>query len=225
MPKHFDHDLHNLEKRILSQASSVESLVYAVVRSLQERSASLAEKVMGGVTDITREEIEVENESLKILALHQPVATDLRRTIAAMKINTNLGRMADLAVNIAERVLALVKMPPLVVPAKLQRMTDQTVGMVRESLDSFVRLDQRKARNVIVLDDEVDRYNREIIEDLIRLMQEAPAVVPAATSLFSVVRNLERIADHAAHVAEDVIYLVEGDIVRNGPHLALSNAR
>jgi phosphate transport system protein len=225
MPKHFDHDLARLQKRILAQAGVVEASIYLAVRSLQERSADLAEQVVSGLVEIARQEIEIEDESLKMLALHQPVANNLRRTIAAMKINTNLGRMADLAVNVAERVLVLEKLPAVAVPPKLQHLTELTVGMVRNSLDSFVQLDARLAGTVILLDDEADRYNREIIDELILQMEVAPSMVPAGISLFSAVRHLERIADHAAHIAEDVIYMVAGEIVRNGPHLVRTAAK
>jgi phosphate transport system protein len=125
--------------------------------------------------------------------------------------------MADLTVNIAERAIALASMPRLRVPEALQRMTDLTTTMVRHSLDAFVMLDARQARQVIRLDDEVDRYNREIIEELMHLMQDEAEMVPPGMSLFSAVRQLERIADHATNIAEDVVYLIEGEIIRHQP--------
>jgi phosphate transport system protein len=225
MPKHFDYDLTRLEQRILSLASSTEEAIYKAVHALQKRDAALAGEVVGSVVEIARQEIQLENECLKTLALHQPVAADLRRVVAVLKINTNLSRISDLAVNIAERVLALNSLPPVAVPASLQNMTRLTVAMVRQSLDAFVNLDSRLAGKVILMDDEVDRFNREIIEELMSQMQAVPSVVPAGISLFSAVRHIERIADHAGHIAEDVIYMVEGDIIRNGPHLARPSAR
>jgi phosphate transport system protein len=152
-----------------------------------------------------------------MLALHQPVAIDLRRIISALKINTDLERMADLAEDIAERAQALARMPPIPVPTKLQNMTDLTTMMVRQSLDAFVQLDSRLARQVCRLDDEVDRYNREIIEELIKTMQDSPERVEAGLSFFSAIRHLERIADHATNIAEDVVYLAEGEIIRHRP--------
>jgi phosphate transport system protein len=152
-----------------------------------------------------------------MLALHQPVAIDLRRIIAALKINTDLERMADLAVNIAERALNLTQLPRIAVPDKLLRMTDLTTTMVRQSLDAFVMLDAEQARRVIRFDDEVDRYNREIITELIAHMQQSAELVPALLSFFSGVRHLERIADHATNISEDVVYLIEGEIIRHHP--------
>jgi len=141
----------------------------------------------------------------------------LRRIASCLKINTELERMADLAEDIAERALHLSKLPPIPMPAKLQRMTDLTTSMVRQSLDAFVNLDARLARIVCRLDDEVDRYNNEIIDELIAMMAQAPEMVEPGLSLFSATRHLERIADHATNIAEDVVYLVEGEIIRHRP--------
>ena len=219
MPKHMEYDLTTLDRRLLAQAAVVEAAVHKGVRSLQERNGDLALELIAGASEVVRKGIEVENESLKMLALHQPVASDLRRIVTALKVNTNLGRMDDLAVNIAERVLVLTDLPPITPPRTLSVMTESTTGMVRRSLDSFVKRDARLARHVVGLDDEVDRQNRDIIAELIGVMQGDGAIVPAALSLFSAVRCLERIADHAVHIAEDVVYLVEGDIVRHRPDL------
>jgi phosphate transport system protein len=145
------------------------------------------------------------------------VAVDLRRIVVALKINTDLERMGDLAEDIAERALHLTGLPPVHVSAQLQRMTDLATMMVQQSLDAFVNLDARQARRVIRLDDEVDRLNAEIIADLIASMEETPATVEQGLSLFSAIRHLERIADHATNIAEDVVYLVEGEIVRHRP--------
>lgn len=217
MSKHLERDLENLQRDVLSLAASVEESIHKAIRSLQDRDAGLARDVIDGDEQIDREENLVEEECLKILALHQPVAIDLRRTAAVLKINTDLERMADLGVDIAERALHLSTLPPIPVPGKLQRMTDLTTMMVRHSLDAFVNLDARLARRVCRLDDEVDRFNQEIIDELIRSMEKAPAVIEAGISMFSAVRHLERIADHATNIAEDVIYLVEGEIVRHRP--------
>src|SRR5207248_7052176 len=134
---------------------------------------------------------------------------------AALKIHTDLERMADLAEDIAERALHLAHLPAIPVPDKLQRMTDLTTAMVHQSLDAFVNLDARQARLVCRLDDEVDRYNTEIIRELITAMRATPAMVEPGLSFFSATRHLERIADHATNIAEDVVYLVEGEIVRH----------
>jgi phosphate transport system protein len=217
MSKHLERDLDNLQKDLLALAASVEEAIHKAIRALQERDVPLAEEVIDGDNDIDNEENHVEEECLKVLALHQPVAVDLRRVASVLLINTDLERMADLAEDIAERALALARWPAIPVPADLQRMTDLASSMVRQALDAFVNLDAKLARLVCRLDDEVDRYNKSIIDELIALMQRSPASVEAGLSLFSATRHLERIADHATNIAEDVIYLVEGAIVRHRP--------
>lgn len=217
MSKHLERDLDNLQKDLLALAASVEEAIHKAIRALQERDVALAEEVIDGDNDIDNEENHVEEECLKVLALHQPVAVDLRRVASVLLINTDLERMADLAEDIAERALALARWPAIPVPADLQRMTDLASSMVRQALDAFVNLDAKLARLVCRLDDEVDRYNRSIINELIALMRRSPDSVEAGLSLFSATRHLERIADHATNIAEDVIYLVEGAIVRHRP--------
>src|SRR6266851_3170298 len=217
MSKHLQRDLEYLQRDLLALAASVEEAIHMSIRALQRREAVPAEQVIAGDAQIDQEENHIEEECLKILALHQPVAVDLRRIAAALKINTDLERMADLAEDIADRALHLARLPAMPVPEKLQRMTDLTTTMVRQSLDAFVNLDPRQARRVCRLDDEVDRYNDEIIGELIDMMQESPAMVEPGLSLFSATRHLERIADHATNIAEDVVYLVEGIIIRHHP--------
>jgi phosphate transport system protein len=217
MSKHLQRDLEYLQRDLLGLAASVEEAIHKAIRALQRREAGPAEQVIAGDAQIDQEENHIEEECLKILALHQPVAVDLRRIAAALKINTDLERMADLAEDIADRALHLARLPVVPIPEKLQRMTDLATSMVRQSLDAFVNLDARQARRVCRLDDEVDRYNNEIIRELIDMMQESPANVEAGLSLFSATRHLERIADHATNIAEDVVYLVEGTIIRHQP--------
>jgi phosphate transport system protein len=217
MSKHLQRDLDNLQRDLLALAASVEEAIHKSIRSLQEREAVIARQVIDGDNIIDAEENHVEEECLKLLALHQPVAIDLRRIASCLKINTELERMADLAEDIAERALQLSKLPAVPVPPKLQRMTDLTTSMVRQSLDAFVNLDARLARIVCRLDDEVDRYNNDIIAELIVTMQKSPEMVEPGLSFFSATRHLERIADHATNIAEDVVYLVEGEIIRHRP--------
>jgi phosphate transport system protein len=217
MSKHLERDLDKLKEDLLTLAASVEEALHKAIRALQERDAELAHEVIEGDNQIDEDENHVEEECLKMLALHQPVAIDLRRIAAAMKINGELERMADLAEDIAERAVHLARLPPIAVPSKLQRMTDLTTSMVRQSIDAFVNLDARLARTVCRLDDQVDRYNDEIIDDLIRVMRSAPEMVEPALSFFSATRHLERIADHATNIGEDVVYLVEGEIIRHRP--------
>jgi phosphate transport system protein len=217
MSKHWERDLDNLQRHLMALAASVEEAIFKGTRALRERDTTLAHEVVDGDSAIDQEENYVEEECLKMLALHQPVAIDLRRIIAALKINTDLERMADLAVNISERALSLAELPRIEVPDKLQRMTDLTTSMVRQSLDAFVMFNAEQARRVIRLDEEVDRYNCEIIAELIDYMKQSAELVPAFLSFFSAVRQLERIADHATNIAEDVVYLIEGEIIRHHP--------
>lgn len=217
MSKHLQRDLETLQQHTLAQASEVEEAIVKAIRALQTRDASLAQEVVEGDKRIDLQENLIEDECLKMLALHQPVAVDLRRIAAILKINNDLERMADLAADIAKRALRLAELPFIPVPEKLQHMTELTIRMVRQSLEAFVKLDARLARRVCRIDNEVDRYNAEIIQDLIRAMQESSAMVEPGLGMFSATRHLERIADHATNIAEDVIYLVEGEIVRHRP--------
>jgi phosphate transport system protein len=217
MPKHLERDLEDLHRDILALASAVEEAVNGAIRALQERDVHLAQQVVVGDDAIDLQDNRIEEECLKILALHQPVAIDLRRIAAILKINTELERMGDLATDIAERAQRLAELPPIPVPAALQRMTDMTTAMVRKSLEAFVGPDPHLAREVCRLDDDVDQANDEIIQELIETMQQAAQTTEAALSLFSATRHLARIADHATNIAEDVIYLVEGEIVRHRP--------
>jgi phosphate transport system protein len=217
MSKHLQRDLNSLQRDLLALASSVEEAIHKSIHALKQRQSAIAHQVIDGDSVIDAEENHVEEECLKLLALHQPVAIDLRRIAACLKINTDLERMADLAEDIAERALHLANLPMIPVPSKLQRMTDLTTSMVRQSLDAFVNLDARLARLVCRLDDEVDRYNSAIIDELIQTMRQSPDMVEPGLSLFSATRHLERIADHATNIAEDVVYLVEGEIIRHRP--------
>lgn len=220
MSKHLERDLDTLQRDILAMGTAVEEAIYKAIRALQERDAALAREVIDADDQIDVQENRVEDACLKILALHQPVATDLRRIAAVLAINVDLERMADLAVDIAERAEELAEPPFVPVPDKLQRMTDLTTTMVRQCLDSFVNLDAALARRVVRFDDDVDRLNREIIDELVAAMRGNPDAIEPGLSLFSATRHLERIADHATNIAEDVIYLVEGETVRHRPDAA-----
>jgi phosphate transport system protein len=215
MAIHLQRDLDNLRRELVSLASLAEAAVHKAARALCERNAALARQVIAGDSQIDTEENQIDEGCLKILALHQPVAVDLRKIAAAMRINNDLERIGDLAEDIAERALHLCQLPPLPIPQKLKSMADLTTAMVRRSLDGFVDLDTTLANRVISLDDEVDRFNNEIIAELVETMTRQPATVPAALSLFSATRHLEQIADHATNIAEEVVYLVEGELVRH----------
>jgi phosphate transport system protein len=217
MAIHLHQDLEALQRDILALAGAVEVAIDGAIRSLRERDSGLAEQVIAGDDRIDKQQNRIEEECLKVLALHQPVAVDLRRVTAILQINTDLERMADLAVDIAGRALHLLCLPPVPVPERFQRVADVTTVMVRQSLDAFVRLDAREALRVCRLDDEVDRLNAEIIQELVRAMQQSPQLVEPGLSLFSAARHLERIADHATNIAEDVVYLAEGVVIRHHP--------
>ena len=217
MSIHLHRDLENVQRRILALASTVEQIVEKAIRAVFDRDPVGAQEVMEGDTAIDLGENEIEEECLKILALHQPVASDLRCVAAILKINTDLERMVDLAVNIAERAHALTRRPEVPIPATFRQMTDLTNMMVRDSLDAFLNLNTELAKRVCRLDDEVDRQNQEIIDQVIRYMKLSPDNVDPGLLLFSASRHLERIADHDTNIAEDVVYLVEGKIVRHHP--------
>jgi phosphate transport system protein len=217
MAIHLRRDLENLQRDLVALAHVVELAVQKSIESLQRRDGDLALQVIAGDAAIDEQETRIEEECLKILALHQPVAIDLRLIVAAIKINSDLERMADLAEDIAERTLHLAGLPTVPVPDKLQSMTEVTSQMVRESLNAFITLDAALARRVCRKDDEVDRYNAEIIEELLATMKMSPKFLEPGVSMFSATRHLERIADHATNIAEDVVYLVEGKIIRHRP--------
>jgi phosphate transport system protein len=215
MSKHLERDLEALEREILDQSSRVEVMIATACQALIERRTDLAMEVAASELEINVREVKIEEECLKILALHQPVAVDLRRTATILKINTELERIADLAVNIAERTISLAEHPEFQIPAKLERMFVRASDMVHEALNAFVDQDVDAAREVCRRDDEVDDYNRRVIEDLLETMRTRSDLVAAALHFFSVCRHVERIGDCATNIAEDVIYLVEGEIARH----------
>jgi phosphate transport system protein len=215
MAKHLQRDLDNLQRDMLALAGLVESAVHKAVRALKERDVKLAREVIAGDGQIDTEENHIDEECLKILALHQPVAGDLRLIAAAMLINVDLERIGDLAEEIAERAIHLGEPPLMPIPGKLQRMADLTTMMLRQALDAYVNLNKSQAQAVMRMDDEVDRFNVEIIDEILGEMKRTPALLEAGMSMFSAVRCLERIADHATNIAEDVIYLIDGEIVRH----------
>jgi phosphate transport system protein len=217
VPKHLQKDLEHLHRSLLRMAGCVEEAVAGATLSLRQRDVAAARAVVAGDAEIDSMENEILEESLKILALYQPVAVDLRRISVALMITTDLERIGDLAVGIAERAICLARPPLIPVPERIESMTRRTLSMLRSSLDAFVKQDTLAAAQVIRADDEVDRDNDVIIRELIAVMKQSPGLVEQSLSLFSAVRHLERIADHATNIAEDVIYLVNGEVVRHHP--------
>jgi phosphate transport system protein len=205
-------------------AGYVEHAVHTATRAVSDRDAAAAAVVVGGDAEIDELENRLQEDCLNILALHQPVAKDLRRIGTVMLITTDLERMGDLAVGVAERAIELSRPPLIPVPDRLRQMAGRATGMMRLALDAFVNEDAAAARAVIGKDDEVDADNDELVLHAIDEMKRSPDRVEAGVALFSIVRHVERIADHATNIAEDVIFLVEGAIVRhhhdevNPPH-------
>ena len=215
MTIHLKTDLERLERHLLALGARVEDAVRKSIVAFETRRADVALTVIAGDPEIDREEVELEEECLKVLALHQPVANDLRFVAACMKINNDLERIGDLAVNIAERSASLDRELKFKVPDDLRTMTDTAAGMLRKSLDAFVRADSKIAQLVLAEDNEVDDAHRRIIAAMVERMQSSSDQVPNALLIVSTSKNLERIADHATNIAEDVVYMVEGEIIRH----------
>lgn len=215
MSRHLQRDLDLLERHVLAQSSIVEEMIQKASRALREIRPELVAEIMDRERIVDENEVQIEEDCLKILALHQPVAVDLRRTATIMKINNDLERIADLAVNIAERAQSLSRHSGFVVPETFDRMAQLAVSMVRRALDALVKLDVNVAREVCLRDDEVDSLNRDVIEEVHQMVRAQPELIEAALFLFSASRHVERIADHATNIAEDVIYLVDGEIARH----------
>lgn len=215
MSMHLQRDLEALEQDLLNQSSIVEQMVYRACQSLRELRVDIVQEVLASEEVVNYREVEIEEECLKILALHQPVAIDLRRVATVLKINGDLERIADLAVNIGERTHSLILYPDFAMPANLDKMAEVAISMVRDALDSFVRLDIELAREVCQRDDVVDDLNRQVIADVQALIEQNPADIEPAFHFYSASRHVERIGDHATNIAEDVIYLVEGEIARH----------
>jgi phosphate transport system protein len=216
--RHFDVELSHLRERLLHMAGLVEEAIGRAVRALVVREAPLAEQVIRSDEPVNLAEVEIDELCLKLLALHHPEAGDLRFVAMAFKINSDLERMGDLAVNIAERTLELLREPLLKPLIDIPRMAAAAQAMVRESLDAFVRRDAQLARQVCRRDDEVDQLNDQVFRELLTYMLEDPRSIPRAVGLILIGRHLERIADHATNIAEDVIYLVQGRTIKH--HLA-----
>lgn len=213
--RHFIEELEDLQGRLLEMGTLVESAIHNSVRALTERSEKLAHQVLGNEDRINHLEIEIDDEAVRLLALQQPMAKDLRFLTAAIKINTDLERMGDLAVNIVERAIALMNRPPVRALIDIPQMANTAESMVRKSLDAFVKREPEMARSVLLSDDTVDRLRDAIHSELISFMQEDPESIPQALDLILVARHLERIADHATNIAEDTLFLVKGVDVRH----------
>ncbi|MCA9132024.1 MAG: phosphate signaling complex protein PhoU [Planctomycetales bacterium] len=215
MSKHFERDLERLQQQLLALFGDVEQMIDQAARALCERDLKLVEVVIANDPAVDEAEVAIEEDCLKILALHQPVAADLRRISSIMKINLDLERMADLACNIAERARDMHEYANFPVPGKLAEMARQSAHMVRRAIDAFVNSDTRLAKHVIQCDEAIDADNRQIIFELQTMMRADSNLVEPALHCFSASRHIERLADHAENIAEDVVYFVDGEIVRH----------
>lgn len=213
--RHFEEELDELRKRLLEMSGLVESAIYRSVHSLVERDENLAELVFTTEQRINQMEIEIDEMAVRLLALEQPVATDLRLITSAIKINNDLERMGDLAYNVAERAVCLMHEPAVNALIDIPYMANLVESMVRKCLDAFVKKDAELARSVLVSDDAVDDLRTGIYKELIRYMEENPDRIHQGLDLIFVARNLERIGDHATNIAEDVLFLVDGVDVRH----------
>jgi len=212
--RHFIVELNELQLRLLEMGSLVESAIHDSVLSLVERNELVARRVLSNEDRINHLEIEIDELAIRLLALQQPMAKDLRFITAAIKINSDLERMGDLAVNIAERSLALL-LQSSIKTLDIPKMADTVQSMVHNSLDAFVRREAELARTVLLSDDSVDSLRDSIQLELTSIMQKDPSVVPQGIDLILVARHLERLADHATNIAEDVLFLIKGVDVRH----------
>ncbi|MGH9328674.1 MAG: phosphate signaling complex protein PhoU [Terriglobia bacterium] len=213
--RHFEERLDGLRNRLLEMSGLVESAIYRGVHAVVDKDENLARQVLENESRVNRMQIEIDDMAVRLLALEQPVAIDLRLITAAIKINNDLERMGDLAVSIAERALSLMHEPVVNALVDIPYMARLVESMVRKSLDSFVRRDSQLARSVLSSDDAVDDLRNGIYKEMVRFMEENPHCITPALNLIFVARNLERIADHATNISEDVLFLIDGVDVRH----------
>lgn len=213
--RHFEQELEKLKAKLLEMSALVESAVYRSVQGVVEKNEDLAQQVLRNEGRINQLEIEIDDMAISLLALQAPLAVDLRLITAAIKINNDLERMGDLSVSIAQSALALIREPLIRPLIDIPHIAGLAQGMVRKALDAFVNRDAELARSVLASDDAVDNMRTASYHELMSFMEKNPQQIPQALYLLSVVRNLERIADHATNVAEDVLFLVKGIDVRH----------
>ena len=210
-------EIEKLKKELLALGAIVEELLRKSVRALQTRDTKLAREVIEADERVDIREVELEESGLKIIALHQPVAIDLRFIVSVLRINSDLERIGDLAVNIAERASYLAGAESPAVAIDFAPMAEKAQEMLTKSLDAFVNMDPALGRKILDMDNEVDGMNRQMYCTIYELIRKNPEDVEVLLHLLSASRHLERIADHATNIAEDVIYMVDGNIVRHKP--------
>jgi phosphate transport system protein len=212
---HFREELDELQARLLEMAGLVEAAIHQSVDALVHRDEQSAKEVLWKEALINQKDIEIDEFATRLLALFQPMARDMRFLTAVIKINGDLERMGDLAVNITERAISLMKESPVKPLVDIPRMASLAETMVRNSLDALVKRDETLARSVLLSDDEVDRLRDAVYKELVAFMQEEATTIPRAVDLMFIAHNLERVADHATNIAEDVLFLVKGIDVRH----------
>ncbi len=220
MSVHMQIDLSELHRDLLSMCSRVEDMIHRAVKLLSAPDREEAQRIVRDDIEIDRWDVRIEDSCLKILALYQPVAIDLRRITTVMKVASELERVADLAVNISERATGLLNSVEITIPDQLRVMADRAVDLLHRSIDAYVDLNSEMARKVCEEDAQIDEMNRGVIEQLIEAMHRHPEQLDPLLHLFSAVRQVERVGDHATNIAEDVVYLVEGRIIRHARKLA-----
>jgi phosphate transport system protein len=213
--RHFQQELGLLKERLLAMGGLAEERVQAAVRALVERDAGALDSVLTGDEPINQLHIEIDNRAFTLLALQQPMAIDLRMIVAAVKINTDLERVGDLAVNIAEASRRYLRHFPVKALVDLPRMAEIAESMLRDALDAFVRRDLALAQAVLDRDDHLDSLKSQVFRELLTHMMENPAKIAPALDLILISRHLERIGDHATNIAEDIIFLVSARDVRH----------
>jgi phosphate transport system protein len=212
----FHQELDELKHRILAMAGMVEQAIDLAVQAYSQRDLALCKRVLDNESAINRAEREVDELAIDLLAMQQPMAIDLRFILAVIKINADLERVGDQAVNIAQRVMNMIELTPADLPVDIPAMATRVRAMIRDALRSFIEGDSELAKHVLEGDDEIDRMNKEAFAELSRCMQTTPESAVQALDALSIARNLERVADHATNIAEDVIFWVRGADVRHG---------
>jgi len=218
MTKHFHRELENIKKRVLTLGSLVEDRVRSAVKALEDMDGAAAAEIVRLDYEVDEMEVEIEEECLKVLALHQPVAVDLRFIVAVIKINNELERIGDQAVNIAQRVEVIARRPRPPFTFDYAVMSEKAIRMLKMSLDALVNLDVDLAYKVITMDDEVDQIKKDAYDKIKQAIQDLPDRVGYYINLLLISRHLERMGDHSTNIAEEVIYLVEGEIFRHAQY-------
>jgi phosphate transport system protein len=213
--RHFQEELEQLKQRLLEMGGLAEERVRTAVESLISRDTAMVESVLGGDGPINRLHIEIDNRCFTLLALHQPMAVDLRAIVSAVKINTDLERVGDLAINIAEAGIRYLRHPPVKELVDIPRMASIAERMLRNALDAYVRRDTAMAQEVLNEDDALDALKTQVFRELLTYMLSDPAKIEPSLDLVLISRHLERIGDHATNIAEDVIFMVSARDVRH----------